>query len=485
MHWPELVRLVLLGTDRSATDIEGRPEDQILELLARTALQSKAGWEPLQWNGALPEPAPETTEIVCPPKAAQFLDILLDKGYAALLPEYLQALQKHNWILPPERIPELLNRCQAQPGLWEQLAPGLGLTGQWIAAQHPAWNQWHITVDDLHWEQATHEQHCRYLKHLHQLDPVGAVSTIEAVWQESPLRYRVDFLKTLSPPGHPAVYNLLESLLQDKRKEIRQTASGLLRQAKGSPLQQRLFDHLLQWISWHPQGPEIKMALPSTLPATFEKDGFTISDTNLFLRQAIAAIPPDWWADAWEAEPFSVLAAFGKHSDELADALLEAVLNNPAGIWIEAMGAYWMDHASSFSPEKIKMLIPLLPSAFVTDQCSKSLLNREIPLAEDHPVAQLIRESNHPWDKRLSLIFVRHLQRWMQQSSQFKWNTWHYQQLMRSAALRADPSIVREIQEGWPTDTGSWYQWKGEVELLLSLLAFRKQMLDALTPKGS
>ena len=149
-HWSEIVRTVVVGTERQPvseallTALGIAPhEDPVrtalsalpaAHLLHRAAAPLEAVVQPMV-SACPPDPRP-----VCPPAVVQpLLAMVLHDAYPAVLPELFALLNARRWRLPPEVLPRLLDFLVRKKMFAPPVYAALGLPARWLAAQNPDW----------------------------------------------------------------------------------------------------------------------------------------------------------------------------------------------------------------------------------------------------------------------------------------------------------------------------------------------------------
>ena len=112
MLWNELVKLALLGTQRSSltsamvTELQSYGIDThkeitevILESAALVSALQKAGFQPEVWKKPLLAISPKETLINCSKKSANHLTLILMGRYLPALGEFLKTMKDYNKCL--------------------------------------------------------------------------------------------------------------------------------------------------------------------------------------------------------------------------------------------------------------------------------------------------------------------------------------------------------------------------------------------------
>ena len=101
-------------------------------------------------------------------------------------------------------------------------------------------------------------------------------------------------------------------------------------------------------------------------------------------------------------------------------------------------------------------------------------------LPEEHsPADLLLRSSNHPWNDELAILFINKLRKWILGESS-RWGGWHIRKTLKEAGYLISPTLFSQLSRGWPVDAPIWSGWQKDVEAFLSILHFRKMMIEEL-----
>ncbi|MEM1122497.1 MAG: DUF5691 domain-containing protein, partial [Bacteroidota bacterium] len=288
MLWEELVKLALLGTDRSTLspdvkaqlqaygiDTDKEITEVVLESAALQAPLQKAGFQPIKWEGEDLAKSSEEELANCSPKSANHLNLILNGRYPFALTEFVQTIADHRKYLPHELLPELLDKCIKDETLWEKLRPIIGSRGNWLIQLNPTWQPLAMTVSEEKWELGTKEERVAMLKMLRQQAPTEGLQLLLSTWAEDGLSEKVALLKCLAVSLSDMDEVFLEECLDFPRKEIRDNAAKLLGQLPNSQLQQRIFAYLKDAITIGKENGQEKpqIILPALADKALIRDG--------------------------------------------------------------------------------------------------------------------------------------------------------------------------------------------------------------------
>ncbi|HET7489124.1 MAG TPA: DUF5691 domain-containing protein [Acidimicrobiales bacterium] len=243
--WDDLVAAALVGAGRAAVPATaeggalGEALAQAGDLLGMATVLSayrEAGWAVAADEAAAPEPAPDDSRPLPSSRAVATLrTILSDRSLAALLPEWLGRASAAGLRLPAELVPEVF---EAVAGGDRPAGAALaGPVGAWLARRNEAWS-WALHIpsgtgagwDELErrWSEGSDERRRVALAGLRRLDADRARGLLETTWVHEPAAVRVWALDLLAESLTPGDEPLLEAALDDRRKDVRRRAAGLL-----------------------------------------------------------------------------------------------------------------------------------------------------------------------------------------------------------------------------------------------------------------
>ena len=84
------------------------------------------------------------------------------------------------------------------------------------------------------------------------------------------------------------------------------------------------------------------------------------------------------------------------------------------------------------------------------------------------------------WSDKVTMLLFMRFQDWMATAATNDWSTFHYRRILEVAAYRANPNLYDQLKSSWPYRSKLWFRWEREVEKMLKVLSFRKEMIAAL-----
>ena len=202
------------------------------------------------------------------------------------------------------------------------------------------------------------------------------------------------------------------------------------------------------------------------------------------LGQMVSIVPPDFWETHFKKNTADTLQLFvrSNFSELLLQALTEATFRHKNEAWMEAIVSFWIqNHArqrwDGFKPKKI---LEILPVHLFNQLAIESLEGRDNIFGEDAPITEILKSSNHFWEDELTLKVIQKMQDWLTGSSSGYWSGWHLRTILKQAAYACNPNLYETLQKGWTSNSYIWASWERDIDNFLSVLKFRKDMIEAL-----
>lgn len=283
---------------------------QLLRATAVAAVLERAGWRPAQpaatvATAALPPPAAESRPAPQGEPLLRLLGEVLQGNAPELLALALASLDEAGQRLPYALLVDALHQGRQSVELRQWLTPVLGERGRWLAAQNPQWAYAHgvqETADaEQIWQEGSLEQRVALLLQQRATDPAGARARLEASLKELGARERAPMVQSLARGLSADDEALLEKLLGDRSKEVRESAASLLARLPHSPHSQRMGAALQAMLSQDAQG-EWQIEPPQEGHKDWERDGVTLQPPAYvkghrawWLQQLEELTPLDFW----------------------------------------------------------------------------------------------------------------------------------------------------------------------------------------------
>ncbi len=508
MIWDEIVKAALIGTDRSklpqavqeslrkkGIDTTKEPTQVLLDAAALYAHLHKSGSYPTPWNKALPKKAPAESGSPCSKKSRSHLKLILKGEYLDILPEFIMHLVDHQKLLPLDLLPDLFDQCKNNRELWITLKDAVGSRGHWLIQQNAAWKDLAFDPTLVDWETGTRDERIALLEYLRENDPAKSRELLLSTWKQDDLKSRERFVKTLRINTTEYDEEFLEDKLDDRRKEIRIAAASVLTLIPGSKRTDRIFQRLINSMSYQAKDngkkEKLKIQLPEELSPELIRDGidpasrwFKGGVKASRLGQMLAIVPPKKWEDYFSKDAPAVLNMFVKTewSELLLQAITEATITHKDMEWAEAILLFWLEN---FSKARWQYFNPIQLIASIDEKVFNKVAlihikQKNVLLDEESPLSLLLRSVNLPWQDLLSKSFIQAMQAWIAGETSHYWSGWHLRPILKKAAIYTNPKLFDHLVKGWSSHSYAWNSWEKEVERFLSILKFRKDMIEEL-----
>jgi hypothetical protein len=308
--WDDLVSAALLGTQRRRPDpaalpaavrplVAEAPEEALLTAAAVLANYRRAGHVPARPDARLPVAERDGRPLV--PSAARRR---LFRVPAELIGEWLQVVHEKGMRVPPEHLPALAEAARTRPALRPPLAAVAGPAGSWLGERNPEWSFLVAVREDRVWDHGRPLQRREWLRRTLATDPAAARTALSSTWSREPAGDRADFLAVLGEHLAPDDEPFLETALDDRAGQVRETAAELLARMPGSRLAARMRERAGLLV--RPDGERWAVTLPDPADPALLRDTGGVRHPAELLRRIVGATPLDHWATC--GTPDQVLA---------------------------------------------------------------------------------------------------------------------------------------------------------------------------------
>ncbi|MET7282256.1 DUF5691 domain-containing protein [Kribbella sp. NPDC005582] len=380
--WDGLVSSALLGTERRPAHFEELPEaiqerlgdGGLLDAAALATLYRRAGRKPLRAVvGPTPEEkasrssvqllpsAPGDDRPLPRPVAIRRLAAMLGGFQTTALGEWLRAADERGWGVPPEYLPALADHARNRAEYRPLVIAAAGRRAHWLADLNPDWRYLHAAVADSNdpelWTHGDPLQRRSWLRDFRRTDPAAALEALREVWPTESATTRADFLGLLADGLSMADEEFLETALDDRSREVRRVAAGLLTRLPGSRLSERMTERLHAHLLVS-QGV-LTVDLPRQLNASMERDGLDsqltegIGKRANWFRQIVAATPLSAMDLAWLRLPVE-----GCATEVLQSGWTEAAIREASAEWARELLKANASTGTRSPAELLKLLPP-------------------------------------------------------------------------------------------------------------------------------
>ncbi|GAA4241969.1 DUF5691 domain-containing protein [Actinomadura meridiana] len=497
--WNEHVSAALLGTERRDPPVlaeapaeTGDRASRLLDQAAVLTVRRRAGQLPA--SGA-PEPialAPVEDAPVVPGPAAARLRRILSGEQIRVLPEWLDAAARHGYRVPPQSLPDLLERGRGDRSLRPLIARAAGRRGVWLALRNTDWAYLVGSGDDPGggpevWETGTRNRRVAYLTQVRGTDPGGARALLQATWAGEPAPDRAAFLATL---GHGLSLDdeeFLEAALEDRGKDVRQIASDLLARVPGSAYGERMAARARACLTPETRTARgrrrtwIRVEPPRAHDEDMARDGVPFHPSGSFaprsggapvgtraawLREILARTPLSTWTELFQLPPMEIVCLPISEADgrDVHIGWSRAALAQHDTGWARALlkGGVMVDE-----PEALGDLLSILPEA-ERDTAAADLIRWVEGRAD---LLRVLERVPGPWTGALAAAVVAALTLAPRDRPDRLTRQDEHQitQLCRLADLRLDPAAASRLE-------GLEAAVQDAVTELIATLRFRAEM---------
>lgn len=325
---------------------------------------------------ALPPPASDETKpaIEDPPQLAALRWALSD-GPTRLQREALGTLARHGWRLPPALLPMCMELGRRSIALRAVIDPVLGQRGRWLAGQNPSWVYASGVAPQPDgaalWSEGSLEQRASWLRDERAHDADAARSRLESSLGELPASERAVLSAALAVGLSPSDEPLLDQLLRDRAREVRQTALSLLLRLPNSAHGHRAASRVQALVTTERGLLRKRWVIdaPSEASDSWKADDIealrpkneSLGERAWWLYQLARQVPAAWWSQQLDMSPAAVIE-WGLASDwaeALARAWRDALLAAPDIPWCEALLAHWPQKHLGADTSPVLTLLPM------------------------------------------------------------------------------------------------------------------------------
>ena len=509
--WSAAVNAALLGTDRAPlaspplggalgaaypalVRVESDAATNLLRVAAAASAYQRCGRTPGRSQETPPSPCPQDDRPTCTPAAAALLRRILQGEHESLLQTWLTLAARHAVRIPADTLPGVLDLANKSPKLRHLVRATGGGRARWLAALNEDW-AFAILGDSPEalatiWETGTGMARHEALQWLRQLDPERARTLLEASWAQEDPNDRMFFVAMLALGLSPADEPFLERALDDRRKEVRQQAAGLLVRLPSSALAARMLDRARPLVTLGKstilQRPRIDVTPPDEADAAMIRDGVTpkppagsgVGEKAWVLAQVIGGVPPSTWSTAWSIEPAKVIRAADGHEwrEALVAGWLSATERFHDAAWAQAL---WDNETVARiepkwgAPPLEHVFTRAAPPDVVDTALRRELDARQDALRGAHRVAVALLRWPNGWSDALARAIAKRLKQHAGGDRVPFTSEFGMRALLDRCAHAVPASAADAFLDGWPDQSDVWSTWASAIDTLASVLRFR------------
>lgn len=439
--------------------------EQLLRASAVAAVLERAGWQPgaqVRLDVPLSPPALPAHESRRAPEDERLHGLMRDvlqHGPESLLAPMFHALDQAGQRLPHALLVEALNEGRRSVELRSWLTPVLGERGRWLAGLNPQWSYASGVQETAHaeliWQEGSIEQRVALLHSERETVPDQARARLEASLKELNAKERAPMVQALGVGLSMADEPLLEKLLTDRSKEVRENAARLLSRLPQSAHSLRIMGWLQAMLSRNAKG-EWQIEPPEEGSKDWERDGIALQPPAYikgvkawWLQQMVELAPMDFWLQTLEMTP-EQLWDWSRRSDwktALRQGWLAALRDQPDVRWIALLQTMERDARAQ------TLLSALLDR--LSQQEREALWQTQLQQAKGSLVDRINTiESSMPAVGVFSLSMSESLMDALDKALGGKqatgsWHSWQADQAVLACARRLHPSALQRFVRLW------------------------------------
>lgn len=439
--------------------------EQVLRASAVAAVMERAGWVPGQqareataWP-VLSAAAAESRSAPSSPRLQQLMGEVLQEGPQNLLAPMFQALDQAGQRLPHALLVAALEQGRQSIEMRQWLTPVLGERGRWLAGINAQWgfaSGVQETADpELIWQEGSINQRVDLLTAERETDPAKARERLQASLKELNAKERLPMVQALATGLTLADEPLLEKLLADRSKEVRESAARLLSRLPQSAHSQRITAWLRAMLIQGGKG-EWQIEPPEEGNKDWERDGIALQPPAYikgvkawWLQQMVELAPLDFWQQYLGMTP-EQLWEWSRRSDwktALRQGWLAALRDQHDVRWIDLLQTMDRDaRAESLLPALLDQLSPEQREEHwlrQLQQAKGTLIDRINTLEGGMPE---VGEFSLPMSERLMDELDKALGGKQATGS---WHSWQADQAVLACARRLHAAILPRFAQLW------------------------------------
>jgi hypothetical protein len=380
-------------------------------------------------------PAPDETDTPLPAAAGARLIRILGEGVPLaqeFLAQWLAAAAERGGHVPPAALPGLLDAGRRNSIIRPDLARVAGRRGAWLAGRRADWRWLREEASAAgSWETGSSGERLGLLTSLRETDPARGRELLESTWRQDSSEDRARFVAILGIGLSTDDDPFLETALDDRRKEVRESALELLRRLPGSSLGARMAERARAAVRFEHPG-RLVVTPPTELNAELRRDGVAATPARglgvsaWLLEEVLAGTPLATWADP------ATMLRLARHNDwetALLHGWAKAAVAQDDAAWATVL----LTEASAALRESVRWDLHLVLPPDELGRLAADALRREDPMA--HRLLAI-----HPgrWPEELSVAVLETIAHRARNDR----HTWQLGELCRAAALAMPPAYA-------------------------------------------
>ncbi|WP_214110382.1 DUF5691 domain-containing protein, partial [Acrocarpospora catenulata] len=402
----------------------------------------------------------EETRPAAPRRAGDRLARMLGGEHPRLVEEWLEIAAERGVRVPAPLIPPLLDLGARDRSIRARLAVLTGARGRWLAGLNPAWayllgesSGAGDALDHGIWEFGAGGDRRAFLARLRAADPGQARELLAVGWASESGDDRAAFLAAFADGLSMADEPFLESALDDRRREARQTAADLLTRLPDSRLGRRMAERAARALVR--VGDTLTARPPQACDSAMERDGLRArppaggGERGWWLQQVISHTPLAFWPGHLGGTVAEITRLdLGDWAREVRMGWTRAAILQRDPEWARAL----------LDIEPLTDLLAVLPPDEQSQRAAQLVYTGKV----DGQLIMMLGGVPRPWGEPLARAVLTRI---TELAAKQPWNAG---ELANLAAVRIDP--------GW-YDQVARFAEHGEMEDLAAILRFRSDMI--------
>jgi Family of unknown function (DUF5691) len=509
-HLSQLVRFIVTGTERAdrsvlpdvagtkmQNDTSGQTSKvdapkQLLEALATAVLLDKAGFGIEKTDGFKHTQPPnyQTNKPSYPSDdALRSLERILRNYPDCLLSEWLIATEAKGYALPPEYLPDLLDRAMRDAALRNILGQVRDPKLRWLAAQNPTWGKLFPDLEQADWFTSDFGTRLALLKEAREHRPLVALSWLEKTWMEENNEHKIAFLTVFQSRLSAFDEPLLQKAQQSKSREMRTLSASLLAQISESQFFSAL-SMLRQRLTPFVVAADFTAFLSQTIPDVGDVAFKTLANlihaketdtlrTGILLNYLNFA-PPSWLSETLNISLDVILDQIQNDPDKqfTLSGIIHATTLHRDMIWARAILTFLSKQPAHplWKSARLEQLIANL-SDTEWDEVLSDLCRQHILLDHfDSVLFKVLSTTDRAWPKNILRAL---LSTWYDRAqSRFTYNTHIWSSLLRNAAIYCRPSDALEMSSWLNHQPSLPHPAAKDLDAFWDVVKLRQKMVD-------
>jgi hypothetical protein len=400
----ELAARALLGTDRAGGG-DAAP-GKLLREAAILGTRARAGSKPAQTRSSMPECPADDVPVVSPACAATLRRIATD-GDGAMIEEWAELAAARARRVPDALVPGLLEWWTNQPRGSQAVRKVMGVRAEWLCSLNPAWRKkpgvGTLPADvEGAWQTGSIPDRLGLLMTVRHLEPATAERLLRATWAQDAADERKRFVEKYEIGLSMADEPFLEWTLDDRSKQVREAASGLLARLPASRLAGRMLDRAAAMFAVE-QGKKgilrraadkVVVEPPKEWDAAWERDGLEEKPPGAVGKRA-------WWMQQVisRTAPGALAQRAGLPPERLLEAVGESDYAKPGLAGLGAAAAALKDESWC-----VLLVRHHLADKKTTPEEIEPIWRALGPAAREAILIEVIRKGPFDWAQRLAVV---------------------------------------------------------------------------------